>query len=899
MSSSIAASLGLTRPRKRTSPFLESGEFTAPPPTSFASPQIHARGGEGRASIGTLGGVGAGGRKREADEESLFELETYFVDEIRAVGTPKVGSRGGGDGDESEDEYPTIRFVAGETAPKGLREVDIAGTPLTLPEGLANLGNLENLGSDVSVVVRETILVRNSSVATIDKPYMGRSISYHRAPLQLPASLIPASTAATAAPLPAPVPPSASSLGVQIPLTLPLNVPHRVVSQPPPLPPKSPIQPPVPAQHQHQTFAPSPLATPTSAHPPLSTPGREHPPSPASVAFPSPLPTPGREQPPSPAPLPSPLPTPGREQPPSPAPVALSSAVQVERSMTTSSMQTSSSSSSITIRPSGPSLNAGVMPGRKPVPALFALSNAATAPVSEEHRAVLSAGPSSVPLSRYGTHGASASPPQPAPAPAGLPSGPSSVPLSRYGTHGASASPPVQPVAFSPPTIAIPPTPPDLATAPTPPPSQPSPVSSALYPSHSTASSSSISSKPSSSSLAPTRSSSSLAFLHPLTKFPDPSFSRRPLVLSEHMPHLRSPSSNSLWDETAGDGELTAKEGRKRRRRKMLGRLFRTGKGGVVKWVGSDGPGQDDEGWTKAKWALVVSLTSLFGYGLAGLICAFSTLLHSWNGADVALVAEPALLTWLTLASFVILLTSLLGLSGTLLNSRPLLAIYAVLLWPCLALLLVVGYSSYRRAHLSLPNKVDEMWSRSLGPAARKVAQDAFNCCGYYNSFHDATFTPTCYPRSNLPGCKGALLDFDRTFLTRVYRCSLGIVPLHIANIVAGLLCANHIDPQFGKGLMPRQYRLKATDLSPLLLPTLSRTFPSFPSPGAPAMHRHSLHRSSSSLSSQLEVDELTRKLGLSPGVGLGGGGMVEGEAGEGRRDREEWESVEGIRIVG
>lgn len=214
--------------------------------------------------------------------------------------------------------------------------------------------------------------------------------------------------------------------------------------------------------------------------------------------------------------------------------------------------------------------------------------------------------------------------------------------------------------------------------------------------------------------------------------------------------------------------------------------------------------------------------------------------MHSWQGADVAVAAETGLFTGkpsirlisrsselinldlahfsaLTIASFVLLLTSLLGLSGALLNSRPLLAIYAVLLWPCLAVMLVVGYVSYRRAGLNLEGKLDQMWSQALSAAGRKVVQDEFLCCGYYNSYRevsfsrarkatdedfltvivssdDATFTPTCFPRSNLPGCKGPLLRFETTLLQSIYRVVLGLVPLHLVNITLALLCANHVD---------------------------------------------------------------------------------------------------------
>jgi len=52
------------------------------------------------------------------------------------------------------------------------------------------------------------------------------------------------------------------------------------------------------------------------------------------------------------------------------------------------------------------------------------------------------------------------------------------------------------------------------------------------------------------------------------------------------------------------------------------------------------------------------------------------------------------------------------GLCGTILNSRPILSLYAFLLWPTLVSLLVVGYSSYKRENLRLDRKLNMAWSR-------------------------------------------------------------------------------------------------------------------------------------------------------------------------------------------
>ncbi|GAA6015478.1 hypothetical protein JCM11491_004365 [Sporobolomyces phaffii] len=961
MSSSIAASLGLTRPRKRTTPILESGEFVAPP-TSFASPLVIG-------SVGTHWSTNSGGKRKDADEESLFELEEYFVDGIRAVGTPKSIQTGGGDGDESEEEWPTIRYVGGRTAPNtpkqasstqmaaersvtpkasrlmrvqtvkaragGRKERDIGSSPLAAPTSLT---------PDLGALVSEA-MGRNASTATIDRPFIGRTISYRPPAAAIPDSLVPAASIANSTPLPAPVPPAASSLGVFIPLTMPLNVPHRPSSDPPPppVPPKATIRPVNPPQ----AAAISPLASPFSNPSPLSTPGREQPRAlpPGFVAIPeaayAQLMTPSHSQssnpriPTSSPSMPTPLSTPGRELPPQAPTLPATSAdaaqlhatmvaaavaaatAQIERAQSVASNGTSSTSSSMTIVPQVLQAGGGGV-ARKPVPALFALSNAATqqcqflpetlsetappppsipAPVRQlTLPEMVVTDPDQAPLASIVPGYAS----QPVAFNDGdlshraetgghhrgvLSAAPASIPLSRYGTRGASNVP--QPMTFTPPQRSN-----SVSSLP-----RPCSTTSEVPPLTSTSLDPSVSHDSlgssndlSSTSLSLNRSESSLALLAPLTKFPDPAFPRRPLVLSEHLSRFRKSSAtpmspSSLWHETSeGQVEGPAGEGGVKRRRKALGHAFRTGKGAAIKWVGKDGLLGEDESWTTQKWGLVFTVTTLFGYGLAGMICAFSTYLHSWQGADVAVAAETGLMTALTIASFVLLLTSLLGLSGTLLNSRPLLAIYAVLLWPCLAVMLVVGYISYRRAGLNLEGKIDQLWSQSLSAAGRKVVQDEFQCCGYYNSYHDATFTPTCFPRSNLPGCKGSLLRFETKLLRSIYRVVLGLVPLHLCNITISLLCANHVDRQFGKGLMPRQYRLKATDFSPLLLPTLSRTFPSLPSQHAPSLQRHATHRSTSSLStfaSIKEEDLVLREERMTPTT-----------------NRQAWDHNDGIRMV-
>lgn len=84
----------------------------------------------------------------------------------------------------------------------------------------------------------------------------------------------------------------------------------------------------------------------------------------------------------------------------------------------------------------------------------------------------------------------------------------------------------------------------------------------------------------------------------------------------------------------------------------------------------------------------------------------------------------------LTSASLIVFGTSIFGICGTLLNSRPLLAIYCILLWPSFGAMLVVGYTSYRRATFALPSKLDQAWSQKYGDEDRTILQYAVSALG-------------------------------------------------------------------------------------------------------------------------------------------------------------------------
>ena len=63
----------------------------------------------------------------------------------------------------------------------------------------------------------------------------------------------------------------------------------------------------------------------------------------------------------------------------------------------------------------------------------------------------------------------------------------------------------------------------------------------------------------------------------------------------------------------------------------------------------------------------------------------------AWDRSAVFYVADYDILVLVTLASALLLFTFIVGMTGTILNSRPILAMYALLLWPAFIALLAVG----------------------------------------------------------------------------------------------------------------------------------------------------------------------------------------------------------------
>jgi hypothetical protein len=214
---------------------------------------------------------------------------------------------------------------------------------------------------------------------------------------------------------------------------------------------------------------------------------------------------------------------------------------------------------------------------------------------------------------------------------------------------------------------------------------------------------------------------------------------------------------------------------------------------------------------------LRLTISQLTLYSITALIALLLIWFNIWTHADVIRVGNHPELVLSTIAASLGVFTSSLGWAGVLLNNRAFLAWYTFLLWITFAFLVAPGYITYKKHTFNLEGKINSQWSRDLGEDGRLRIQDQLDCCGYFNPFIEATVTQTCYARSILPGCKAPYLRFERTVLERWFTIVFAIVPLHIFIMVTALLCSNHVTYRFGKGMMPKAYRLSMNSMAVIM----------------------------------------------------------------------------------
>ena len=87
-------------------------------------------------------------------------------------------------------------------------------------------------------------------------------------------------------------------------------------------------------------------------------------------------------------------------------------------------------------------------------------------------------------------------------------------------------------------------------------------------------------------------------------------------------------------------------------------------------------------------------------------------------------MAHWIILLYATIASGCVLFASSVGITGALLNSRPILTFYNLLLWPSLLSTAIVGYSSYKSRAFNLSGKINQMWTQSWTDQDKTLIQE-------------------------------------------------------------------------------------------------------------------------------------------------------------------------------
>ncbi|RCH98811.1 hypothetical protein CU097_012488 [Rhizopus azygosporus] len=212
--------------------------------------------------------------------------------------------------------------------------------------------------------------------------------------------------------------------------------------------------------------------------------------------------------------------------------------------------------------------------------------------------------------------------------------------------------------------------------------------------------------------------------------------------------------------------------------------------------------------WSKHKWWLLFSNTLLFCYGLGILLLALLTFFKFYLRADVVIVGEKLILNLILATGAICLFTSLLGYTGIMLNNRAVLTFYNLLLWPCFGMIAAIGYTAYRKNKWNLEGKLSYQWHYLLDSDGRARIQANLHCCGYksFSDYHERS--NKCFPRTLLPGCKFKYQTFTKEALNITWIVAFSMIPVHLFVMFCGLLCSNHINRKFGKGLPPKIYRL-------------------------------------------------------------------------------------------
>ncbi|KAK9708710.1 hypothetical protein K7432_009488 [Basidiobolus ranarum] len=213
--------------------------------------------------------------------------------------------------------------------------------------------------------------------------------------------------------------------------------------------------------------------------------------------------------------------------------------------------------------------------------------------------------------------------------------------------------------------------------------------------------------------------------------------------------------------------------------------------------------------WTSSKWILLLSNTILMAMGLVGLILSLLTWYKLYIRAEVVLIISRSTVILVTAVSSCGIAISTIGYFGIFFNSRKILTIYAVLLWPMMGGIASIGYVTYRYSLWDLEGKLRSSWNHEgFSVEDRRRIQANLHCCGF-DSINDGSEVSSnkCragYLTTKLYGCRYKLFKLVGTYLKNTYITAFSFLIPHLFVLFSSLLFSNHITDKFGTEPAPK-----------------------------------------------------------------------------------------------
>ncbi len=159
-------------------------------------------------------------------------------------------------------------------------------------------------------------------------------------------------------------------------------------------------------------------------------------------------------------------------------------------------------------------------------------------------------------------------------------------------------------------------------------------------------------------------------------------------------------------------------------------------------------------------------------------------------------------------ASFTVL--SCVGFVGVFMHKKTVMTIYALGMWPLIAMLMYVGFSSYKQHRDNTLETLAGEWA-AYGDEGKNTLQTLLGCCGFNNILDapsnlgkcmvipsppviidDWTPPPQTLPDFSIPGCSTQLFPFSTSVYEYLYMSSFSTGLFCIILFTISLLTSNH-----------------------------------------------------------------------------------------------------------